>query len=303
VFVCPLGASAALPCDEGSYSSATNLSSAGLCTLTEPGFFSPLGSREPTECPIGAYSVQAGSPRCTECPAGTTTVSTRTIGLEGCVCKADQYDRNATATGTDCIDCPYSSTDCKPVGAGVTLESLPLAPGYWRAHNGSERLRQCYTKRFCTGGRDCAGGRFCDGYCARNHSGPYCMLCMDGFVKSTDGSCTVCDGSVVLSFAFPVTVVLCFIVLAVWSARKGRAPVDVAYLDAFAEAAFQVAMILRLLHLSLLLNLLHYYIHLLTTSSHSRWRRQKPQTTGMGPMNCCHPTVHLRTLCLPVASR
>ena len=111
-----------------------------------------------TPCAIGAYSDRHTSDRCTECPAGTTTVDRGTASIEGCVCKITQYDRDARANVTECVDCPLASTDCKASGVGVTLESLPLKQGYWRATNRSEgeaNLRQCFTPSFCKGGGSC----------------------------------------------------------------------------------------------------------------------------------------------------
>ncbi|MEC7000996.1 MAG: hypothetical protein VXX04_04070, partial [Actinomycetota bacterium] len=67
---CLLGAAAALPCEEGTYSDATNLTSVEECTVTEPGFFSPTGSTEQAPCAAGTYAPTSRSGACIKCVAG-----------------------------------------------------------------------------------------------------------------------------------------------------------------------------------------------------------------------------------------
>ena len=131
-----------------------------------------------------------------------------TVGLEGCVCQADEYDYNPAANVTQCKSCPYDRTYCENIGAGVTLESLPLSPGFWRAQHRSEKIRGCHHAKFCAGGRSCAGGSLCDGYCAENHTGPYCELCANEYYKEPDGTCAKCEGSTVVWYVVPGLVAL-----------------------------------------------------------------------------------------------
>ena len=175
-FVCQKGASASVPCPAGTHQPPhlTVMTSLEQCIDCFAGTYCGLGSNEPTPCSIGTFNPRTREDRCTECPVGTTTASVGTVSLAGCVCKVDQYDRDPEANVTDCVDCPFISSECKSAGAGVTLESLPLAEGYWRAYNRSQYLRQCYNPDFCEGGNSCTGGNLCDGYCTEHHSGPYC---------------------------------------------------------------------------------------------------------------------------------
>ena len=94
------------PCPEGTYQNPLIevLESSGQCLDCPPGTYCGLGSVEPTECPTATYSELARSARCTECPVGLTTADRSTTALEGCVCKAGQYDRDATANETDCVE-------------------------------------------------------------------------------------------------------------------------------------------------------------------------------------------------------
>jgi hypothetical protein len=54
-YYCPEGAAAALPCNEGTHSNATNNTGAADCSLTDSGYYAPTGSRRQTACPLGSY--------------------------------------------------------------------------------------------------------------------------------------------------------------------------------------------------------------------------------------------------------
>ena len=172
-------------------------------------------------CPIGEYC-PAGTLRGTSCPAGRTTAAGAvSIGVDDCGCKASFYD---DANGT-CSDCPYLATECADVG--ITLATLPLQPGYWRASNVSEQVRLCKTASFCLGGASCSSragnatttgnttttGAYCDGYCATGHTGPFCELCLDGFVKSGIAGCQICGGDLSASVATVTTIVTLILIV------------------------------------------------------------------------------------------
>ena len=61
---CPEGASAPLPCEEGTYSNETDLGSAGDCMPTTPGFHAPTGSTHQTKCNPGTFQSVAGKAEC-----------------------------------------------------------------------------------------------------------------------------------------------------------------------------------------------------------------------------------------------
>ena len=218
-----------MPCGEGTHANQTEvnltgfLSSLDQCLGCPAGTYCGLGSNEPTPCPSGTFNSQSRSSRCTECPDGTTTVGTGTTSLEGCVCKVGQYDTDPVANATQCAECEYASTDCREVGAGVTLETLPLKQGYWRASARSDLLRLCFSD-FCEGGSEgsCVPGGYCNGYCAEHHAGPFCELCVVGFTKRPDGVCVECSGDITLSFIFPMVVVLLLLAAVVSFARRGH---------------------------------------------------------------------------------
>ncbi|CAM9817698.1 unnamed protein product, partial [Ectocarpus sp. 12 AP-2014] len=109
-----------------------------------------------------------------------------------------------------CFDCPYwdecsgctmTRGDVKPVceeplehttaeGPGVTVETLTIARGYWRATNQSEIILACYNPDACIGGETGANG-----YCSPGYTGPYCAVCEAGYSSSLAHTCTRCSSS------------------------------------------------------------------------------------------------------------
>ena len=81
---CPEGASAPLPCKEGSYSTATNLTSAVECTPTEPGFYAPTSSTAQTPCSPGTFAPNASMGACNVCPDGSFANETGTVTCKLC---------------------------------------------------------------------------------------------------------------------------------------------------------------------------------------------------------------------------
>ena len=51
--------------------------------------------------------------------------------------------------------------------AGVTLETLNVTKGFWRANNRSDKVLACYNEDACSGGQTGA-----DNFCANGYSGP-----------------------------------------------------------------------------------------------------------------------------------
>ena len=137
----------------------------------------------------------------------------------------------------DCEACPsWGGYDCSLIG--TDLATLTIASGYWRAWRFSTRVRQCFTEAFCVGtanetdgakvsASNCSGGNanvrchWSEG-CAEHHTGPYCQLCIAGFIMKTEG-CVECNGNVAISFVYPIVVLIGFIALVVYFLSKGRA--------------------------------------------------------------------------------
>ena len=122
---CPPGASAPLPCREGSYSSATNLTRASECMTTDPGFYAPTGSVEQIACAAGNVAPGDGSSTCTACSAGSFQ---RFGGQTACeVCPSKSYCPEGTATPVVCPPGTANPTE----GAEKRDACVACAAGFW----------------------------------------------------------------------------------------------------------------------------------------------------------------------------
>eukprot|EP00903_Cladosiphon_okamuranus_P017290 g15932.t1 len=101
----------------------------------------------------------------------------------------------------ECSGCTITRGEVKPVceeplehttavGPGVTLETLTIAGGYWRATKESEIILACYNEGACVGGQTGA-----EGYCSPGYKGPYCAVCENGYSSSPAYTCTRCSSS------------------------------------------------------------------------------------------------------------
>eukprot|EP00964_Phaeocystis_antarctica_P041004 scaffold23460_cov69-Phaeocystis_antarctica.AAC.4 len=116
---CPSGMSAPLPCEEGSYSTRTDLNSATQCVKTEPGFYATTGSTAPRPCSPGTVQPNASMATCVKCAAGKYQAGE---GEQTCeTCGAGNYSSNVLSCemcpvreycpdGIKREDCPIGST-------------------------------------------------------------------------------------------------------------------------------------------------------------------------------------------------
>lgn len=184
------GASSCQTCGAGNYSS--NVLSCLPCGIGE---YCPFGSRGGIKCPI----------------AFTTTAAPGAMQEADCICRMGMYlnatyisqeetttDGNQTITTASlkldqtksaCVPCmsPTEKTNC--TYEGVTLETLPIRPGYWRSSASSGEIRWCYTQSVCVGGTDPAA------YCREGHMGAFCHTCKPEFHKDPTGICQPCEGA------------------------------------------------------------------------------------------------------------
>lgn len=86
-------------------------------------------------------------------------------------------DCDGCPSWSNCLDCevlddvrepacnvaPEYTTSPEATG---TLETLVLAPGYWRATNTSKVILSCFNEEACPGGGNA------EGYCAAGYEGP-----------------------------------------------------------------------------------------------------------------------------------
>jgi len=120
---CPRGASAPLPCKQGSFSSATNLESAAQCTSTNAGFSAATGSVAPTACAPGTIAAAGGQAVCQRCSGGTFQ---RREGATACEpCDTGSYCPPGASAPLPCEEGTYSiatnlarANECTPTDAG-----------------------------------------------------------------------------------------------------------------------------------------------------------------------------------------
>jgi hypothetical protein len=118
-------------------------------------------------CPVGEYGTASGALRCEQCPTGTFNpnegstsagscvlcatinprMTTRSSGAgsnASCICQAGYF-----AVGpTECATCA-SGVNCDV--PGVSVQSLPVASGFWRSSPNSMTVVQCRIPHACAG--------------------------------------------------------------------------------------------------------------------------------------------------------
>ena len=129
---CPEGASAPLPCEQGTYSNETDLGSAGDCTPSTPGFHAPTGSTQQTKCSPGTYQPIAGKAECDKCVAGKYQPFLG--GSECLVCGAGNYSSNVLS----CEPCQVG--EYCPAGSAV---GTPCPLRHTTEGRGAEKLDDC----------------------------------------------------------------------------------------------------------------------------------------------------------------
>jgi hypothetical protein len=149
--------------------------------VCSPGFYCSAAASY--ACPLGSWNNltgQADSSKCLACPTPerTTTLGEGSSSIDDCVCRVSYY----RAPDGDCLTCPVGS-DCSD--AGVTLSTLPVVVGYFRASNASIDVRRCPDAGENCGGRDdcpqsssgCRGSS--SKPCEPTLHGIFCQLCRE----------------------------------------------------------------------------------------------------------------------------
>ena len=144
---CPVGASAPLPCEGGSYGAGAGLKTQAECKVCPAGTYCFAGSTAATSCSKGTYAAAEGRQLCDACPEGKY-----------------QSDEGASA----CIECGNGFT-C-PEGSVMQIPASCDAGTY--LDSASDQCLGCPAGSVCAGGasppRDCPRG----GYCVANMSQP-----------------------------------------------------------------------------------------------------------------------------------
>ena len=123
---CPEGSLLPLPCPEGTFSSATNLTSAALCTVCPLGHACAVGATAPSECSPGTYSDVLRRATCIPVPAGFYQAAYAAFNY--LICELGSYCPEAASAPLPCPAGTYgSATDlasaeqCTVCPAGASL--------------------------------------------------------------------------------------------------------------------------------------------------------------------------------------
>ena len=187
---CAKGSSVPTPCAAGTVGSATGLTLPRECSDCAQGMWCSAGEAIP--CAQGTWSSVTRASTigvCVSCPEHSTTLRSASTELGSCRCDAGRY-LQADAEGT-CVLCPTPGSRCND--PGITLDSLMLAPGYWRSGNQSREPLLCPSYRGVAGEERCIGGVVGEA-CAGLLSGVYCASCPPDFYLDGGNGCSRCTG-------------------------------------------------------------------------------------------------------------
>ena len=133
-------------CNDG-FSNTTDVVSEEISCVCAPGF--TLENGLCLACQTGFYKESTSNDPCISCKKTTVKNSVVTAipatSPSSCMCSKGDFlnplipDNSSSFIG-ECIECP-EGTNCDV--EGVSLEELPLLPGYWRSGTSSFVLEQC----------------------------------------------------------------------------------------------------------------------------------------------------------------
>ena len=189
-------------------------------------------------CERGKYKPRKDNGGCDSCDDGSqswTTAAIRSTKYADCICD-DGYvlapifpnisDSSAAAVqglsvhaglpavGHECIRCrdtwtPQSEDSTNCTGQiGLTLDKLPVMPGFFRDTNLSKVVRWCSIDGACVGGTDWAH------QCAQSQMGAFCGVCRPNYIAGgADSLCNLCEGDPMVSIAVTISMPLIAIAL------------------------------------------------------------------------------------------
>jgi len=223
---------ASSPCPIGKYGDLTGVTGVDGCKT----------------CPIGAYCDETGlsEPKsCSDVTEFSTTSEEGATSVSDCVCSLGFF---ASGTPRVCTACDPSSLNCNDVGSDLSV--LKLKPHYWRQSNDSSLVAQCFNPAACVGfqmnatnatlgrrrrrlsqsadvGMVLPSSTYGDGLCAPGHQGPFCAVCVEGYIGGSDSAlCKECGGDMSFSIFVAVVAALLLVVVIVQFLRGGQKAAD-----------------------------------------------------------------------------
>lgn len=173
-------------------------------------------------CDFGFFKDRQANDECTACPMEhATTFVMGSTSIDQCVCSRDYYRIDDGEPRCELCESTHHDgplgTACK--SAGITLDRLPISPGFWRQGNASQVVRACKRADACTGG-DIVSDEM---QCVDSQAGPLCSVCREGYHQGGgEGPCQLCSGDPVLAVAIPVAGFLALLALALFLAVSGK---------------------------------------------------------------------------------
>ena len=141
-------------------------------------------------CPMNSYNnltSRSDQGACTACP-DDAVAPVGSSSFDACLCEVGFYlDAEA-----ECQTCPLPGTSCNE--SGTTLETLPLAQGFWRPPNASSLdVRQCPDYDEAGGDASGCGGHVSPCKADRDLAGVYCRTCTNASTYYVSSECRPCD--------------------------------------------------------------------------------------------------------------
>ncbi|CAM9152222.1 unnamed protein product [Ectocarpus fasciculatus] len=147
-----------------------------------------------------------------DCPAGTFLNVTAS---------GDHFEVICNGCETTCDGCVFAEGPLAPIctevmdhstsdGGNVTLQTLSIDRGFWRANTSSTEVLACYHADACLGGVTGASG-----YCEEGYEGPYCGICSDGYTEQLSFACSKCSENSAGGIVVAVVLALLIFFLAV----------------------------------------------------------------------------------------
>jgi hypothetical protein len=120
------------------------------------------------------------------------TVGAKKIGDDGariCGCSKNHYvektDDEFCGSVLQCAECPEGMV----CDEQQELSKAKIVGGWYRANDASLDVVECPLPHACVG--EMTSG---DELCRDGHMGPFCMICQDSYVWSSEQECALCDG-------------------------------------------------------------------------------------------------------------
>jgi len=211
-------------CPAGSFSIEVGANSTKSCQQCEPGTYQDEeGQTRCKSCKEGQFQNETNSVYCKQCKEGFYAANTGSVECIPCsyplssyygsnlcsFCKEGFY-LNDSSIDTQtlvkkpldfCLECPNAEeADCN--SPNTTLVELPVKKGFWRDSPNTATLYPCNNKGVCVGYQPAnrrllvlqSGDEAPDIYCAANHTGPLCEVCIgtNDYFDRSNGICETC---------------------------------------------------------------------------------------------------------------